>query len=104
MDSKKLVSTDRNQYFKTPRGAAYSCCIQSQATYDPDDGQQPGFYGWCGLAEDQSDYVLGPYDSAKECLKAYRRRNPDHTPVKVVTLYRDKAPEFEVVAKLKRVK
>jgi hypothetical protein len=92
--SKDLRTNAEERYYRTPAGAAVRCTIRYASEYDPSDGEQPGYYGWCGAAHDQSDYVIGPYESVAEVFSVYERRNPTHMLCKKVTLYRDRPPEF----------
>lgn len=95
MSETKVINQSKDRrIYRTPDGAAVSCSIQYQREYDPDDRQQPGYYGWCGLVDDQSDYVLGPYDSAEEVFAAYERRNRTHARMASVTLSQVRGPEF----------
>lgn len=95
MKSKTIRESGAQRIYHTEKGAAVSCVIQHQPEYDPDDGQQAGYYGWCGLVDDQSDYMIGPYSSAPEVFAAYEKRNPKHTRMGSVTLYQTRAPEFK---------
>lgn len=93
--SKTIRSDESIRVYRTASGAAVSCSIQHQRAYDPDDGQEAGYYGWCGLVDDQSDYVLGPYETAAEVFAAYEQRNTDHVYVPSVTLFQSRPPQFE---------
>jgi hypothetical protein len=95
--SKTIRSNDTRRAYRTKEGAAVSCAIQHQRECDPDDGKEAGFYGWCGLVDDQSDYVLGPYASSAEVFAAYEKRNKDHQYVPSVTLFQTRPPQFEGV-------
>lgn len=102
--SKTISENKTRRVYRTPAGHAVSCSIQHQRAYDPDDGQQAGWYGWCGPVDDQSDYMIGPYDSAAEVFAAYERRHPRHVRCSNVKLHRafigpdmrfhGKGPEF----------
>lgn len=78
MATKVIKESNTQRIYRGPKGAAMSCSLQFQREYDPDDGQQPGWYGWCGLVEDQTDYVIGPYESGEAVFEAYERRNKNH--------------------------
>lgn len=84
---KVCVESKTMRLYATPEGAAKHCSLQNQSEYDPDDGQEAGWYGWCGNVEDQSDYVLGPYDSPDEVYAAYERRHAGHVRCSKVTLH-----------------
>lgn len=99
MNTKTIRETACERIY-SDQGSAVSCSIQHQAEYDPDDGQQAGYWGWCGVVEEQSDYVLGPYESADRVFAAYERRNPKHVRMASVTLYQDRAPEFQARLRL----
>lgn len=93
--SKTVRESLTQRVYRDERGCAVRCCIQYQAKYDPDDGQAPGYYGWCGPVEDQSDFMLGPYNSAPAVFAEYEARRPAHTRVTSVTLYQTRAPVFQ---------
>lgn len=94
-ETKVIRESATRRVYRAENGAAVSCTIQHQRAYDPDDGQQAGYYGWCGLVDDQSDYVVGPYESADEVFTAYEKRNKKHVRMLSVTLFRTRAPEFK---------
>lgn len=102
--TKTIRESDTQRVYRTEKGAAVSCSIQHQREYDPDDGQQAGYWGWCGPVDDQSDYVIGPYDSADRVFVAYTHRNPKHVRMQSVTLYQDRAPEFQARLRLVEAK
>jgi hypothetical protein len=86
--SKLVGETNSRRVYVTADGTAVSCSLQHQRTYDPDDGQAAGWYGWCGPVEDQSDYVIGPYDSGAAVFAAYEKRHKKHRRVAGVKLHR----------------
>lgn len=92
--SKTIQESATQRIYRTEEGAAVSCVIQHQAEFDPSDGQEAGYYGWCGPVDDQSDFVLGPYLSAGEVFAAYAARRPKHVRVTSVTLFQVRAPAF----------
>lgn len=94
MKSKIIRESDTQRIYRTPAGSAVSCVIQHQREYDPYDGQAAGYWGWCGLVDDQSDYVLGPYESADAVFAAYEKRNKTYQRMASVTLYQVRGPEF----------
>ena len=100
MDTKTIKEDATTRIYRTPDGAAVWCTIQHQRAYDPDDGQEAGYHGWCGLVDDQSDYVLGPYESAAAVFAAYEKRNKDYQRAKGVTLYPRRAPKFHGLPEL----
>lgn len=84
---KVCVESCNTRLYATKQGAAVSCSLQHQKAYDPYDGQEAGWYGWCGAVEDQSDYVLGPYASPSEVFEAYEERNKTHIRCCKITLH-----------------
>jgi hypothetical protein len=57
----KITTTETKDYYVS---------FQHQRDYDPDDGQQPGWYAWVAPApNEQSDFVFGPYKSRPEAQK-----------------------------------
>jgi hypothetical protein len=84
---KVCVESCNTRLYATETGAAVSCTLQNQKAYDPDDGMEAGWYGWCGAVEDQSDYVLGPYASRGEVFQAYEKRNKTHIRCCKITLH-----------------
>lgn len=93
-DTKTIRENESRRVYRTKDGAAVSCSIQHQREYDPDDGQQAGYYGWCGMVDDQSDYVLGPYESPAAVFKAYEKRNKTHRRCSSVKLFQTRGPVF----------
>jgi hypothetical protein len=84
---KVCLESETTRLYATPEGAAVSCTLQRQNHNDPDDGQEMGWYGWCGLVEDQSDYVIGPYLSPDQVFAAYEKRNRKHVRCCKITLH-----------------
>lgn len=78
MKSKKIHADSRTRLYKSETGAALSCKVVEEAG---------SYNGWCGLVEDQSDYVLGPYSTHKK-----------HVRCRSITLFDCQAPLFEVLA------
>lgn len=100
--TKTIRESDTQRVYRTEKGAAVSCSIQHQAQYDLSDGQEAGYWGWCGPVDDQSDYVIGSYDSVDRVFAAYT--HPKHVRMQSVTLYQDRAPEFQARLRLVEAK
>jgi len=88
MNSKRVSSDDHTRIYKAPEGAAYSCKLVQE---------DEAWYGWCGLVDDQSDYVIGPYSTTNKVFEVYERINPTFQRCKSVTLFKCKPPTFEVL-------
>lgn len=92
--SKTIQESATQRIYRDERDCAVSCVIQHQFAFDPSDGQEAGYYGWCGPVGDQSDFVLGPYVSALDVFAAYEARRPKHVRVTSVTLFQTRSPAF----------
>lgn len=59
---------------KVTKTVEYEIGIQYQRNYDPDDGQQPGYYAWVGEPGQQSDWCLGPFKTREAAIAGAKKR------------------------------